>query len=78
MCYNCASSCKSIVMFLMLISNILFLIASMSSVVLQLLPHLQKLDGFTLQADVSRDYSNHIYLQHVLCLDSVNDVCAVF
>ncbi len=76
MCYNCASSCKSIVMFLMLISNIVFLIASM---VLQLLPHLQKLDGFTLQADVSRDYStNHIYLQHVLCLDSVNDACAVF
>ncbi len=72
MCYNCASSCKSIVMFLMLISNIVFLIASM---VLQLLPHLQKLDGFTKQMYYS---TNHIYLQHVLCLDSVNDACAVF
>ncbi|KAF4111115.1 hypothetical protein G5714_008146 [Onychostoma macrolepis] len=41
-------------MFLMLISNVvgLFLIASMSSMVLQLLLHLQKLDGFTLQAGV--------------------------
>ncbi len=66
-------------MFLMLISNIIFLIASMSSMVLQLLPHLQKLDGFTRQADVSRDYStNHIYLQHVLRLGSVSDGCAVF
>ncbi len=56
-----------------------FLIASMSSMVLHLLPHLQKLDALTLQADVSRDYStNHIYLQHVLCLGYISDGCAVF
>ncbi len=60
MCYNFASSCKSIVMFLILISNIVFLVASMSFVVLQMFPHLQKLDGFTLQADVSRDYSTNL------------------
>ncbi len=76
-CYNFASTWKSIVMFLMLISNVVFLIDSMSSMVLQQLPHLQKLDGLTLQADASRDYTtNHIYLQHVLCLGSVSD--AVF
>ncbi len=76
-CYNFASTWKSIVMFLMLISNVVFLIDSMSSMALQQLPHLQKLDGLTLQADASRDYTtNHIYLQHVLCLGSVSD--AVF